>query len=185
MIKENDEFEMALQHKFKVHVYNELKRVVGLGFEEYLKYVKGPYSRLLFKFRSGTHGLFEELCWHAKRGGSQECPKCEAYKESVEPVLFDECASYDSQKNIFCIIWSKFLLWRHLKVLITAAFLIKQCMLYVACSLWYNRVGDTFNVSSGLFRTKEILHDNGPTGKFNQNNSTPECDIDGTKCYGG
>ena len=31
---------MALQHKSKLHVYKELKRVVGL--EEYLKYVKGP-----------------------------------------------------------------------------------------------------------------------------------------------
>ena len=31
---------MALQHKSKSHVYKELKQVVG--FDEYLKYVKGP-----------------------------------------------------------------------------------------------------------------------------------------------
>ena len=85
---------MALQHKSKMCVCKELKR--GVGFEEYLKYVKGPSSRLLFKFRSGIHGLFEELSRHAKGGGSRECPTW-ACKESVEHVLF-ECSSYDSQR---------------------------------------------------------------------------------------
>ena len=32
-----------------------------IRFEEYLEYVKEAHSRLFFKFRSGTHGLFEEL----------------------------------------------------------------------------------------------------------------------------
>ena len=54
--RECEEFEMVLQHKPKLRVYKELK--CGVGFEEYLKYVKGPSSRLLLKFRSGTHGLF-------------------------------------------------------------------------------------------------------------------------------
>ena len=53
-----------------------------------LRYVKGLPSRLFFKFCSGTHGLFEELGRHAKRGGSQECPNCGAWKESVEHVLY-------------------------------------------------------------------------------------------------
>ena len=35
--RECEEFEMALQHKSKLHVYKELKCVDGLG--EYLKYV--------------------------------------------------------------------------------------------------------------------------------------------------
>ena len=70
------------------------------GFEEYLKYVKGPHSRLFLKFRSGTHGLYEELGKHIKRGGSQECPNWWACKESVAHVLF-ECASYDSQTQNF------------------------------------------------------------------------------------
>ena len=56
-------FEAALQHESKLHVCKELKRVVGL--EEYSKYVNGPPSRLIFKFRSGAHGLFEELGSHA------------------------------------------------------------------------------------------------------------------------
>ena len=40
-----------------------------VGFEEYLKYAKGPPSRLFLKFRSGTYGLFEELGRHANRMG--------------------------------------------------------------------------------------------------------------------
>ena len=77
---------MALRHNSKLRVYKEMK--CGVGFEEYLKYVKGPPSRLYFKFRSGTHGLFEELGRHAKRGGCQECPNCVACEESVEHVHF-------------------------------------------------------------------------------------------------
>ena len=46
------------------------------------------------------HGLFEELCRQANRGGSQECPYCGACKESVEHVVF-ECASYNSQRQNF------------------------------------------------------------------------------------
>ena len=84
-------FVMALHNKSKLRVYRELKREIGL--EEYLEYVKEALSRLFVKFRSGTHGLFEELGRHDKRGGSQECPNCGACKETVECVLF-EYASY-------------------------------------------------------------------------------------------
>ena len=89
---------MALQHKSKSHVYKELKQVVG--FDEYLKYVKGPPSILIFMFCSGTHELFEELGRHAKRGGSQECANFGDCKESVEHVLF-ECASCNSRRQNF------------------------------------------------------------------------------------
>ena len=44
--RECEEFEMALHHKSKLRVYKELKR--GVGLEEYLRYVKGPPSRLFF-----------------------------------------------------------------------------------------------------------------------------------------
>ena len=63
-------------------------------------HVKGPSSRLLCKFSSNTHGLFEELGKRAKKVGSQECPNCRAGKESVEHVLFD-CTSYNSQRQNF------------------------------------------------------------------------------------
>ena len=65
--RECEEFEMAFRHKSKLRVNKELKR--GVGFEEYLRYVKGPPSRLFLKFRSGTRGLFEELGRHAKGVG--------------------------------------------------------------------------------------------------------------------
>ena len=96
-----EEFEMALQRKSKLRVYKELE--CGVGFEEYLKHIKGPSSGLFLKFRSGTHGLYEELGRHAKGGGSQECPTYGACKESVERLLL-ECASYDSQSQIFLTI---------------------------------------------------------------------------------
>ena len=122
--RECEEFEMALRHKSKLRVYKELKR--GVGLEEYLRYVKGPPSRLFFKFRSGTHGLFEELGRHAKRDGSQECPNCGACKESVEHVLF-ECASYDSQRQIFFDYMKQVLTSEAFEALFTAAFSIKLC----------------------------------------------------------
>ena len=53
--RECKEFEMAIQHKSKLRVYRALKQEIG--FEEYLKYVKEAPSRLVFKFRSGTHGF--------------------------------------------------------------------------------------------------------------------------------
>ena len=43
---------------------------------------------LILKFRLGTHGLFEELDWHAGGDGSQKCRNCGACRELVEHVLF-------------------------------------------------------------------------------------------------
>ena len=96
--RELRELETGLQHKSKLRLYRDLKKEVG--FEEYSQYVKGADARLFFKFRSGTHRLFEELGRHVGGGGSQECPTCGALKESVEHVLF-ECPSYDSQRQFF------------------------------------------------------------------------------------
>ena len=98
--RECEEFEMALQHKIQnCMFYKELKQRVG--FKVYLKYVKGPSSRLFLKFRSCTHGLFEELGRHAKRDGSQDCPSCGDCKESVEHVLLSVHHTIPRDKNIF------------------------------------------------------------------------------------
>ena len=59
-----------------------------VGFEEYFKYVKGPSSRLILKFCSGTHELFDELGRHTNRGGSQECPNCGACIKSSLSIFF-------------------------------------------------------------------------------------------------
>ena len=50
-------------------------------------------TRLLFKFRSGTHGLNEELGRHRGREGRKECLLCDAECESVSHVLWD-CPAY-------------------------------------------------------------------------------------------
>ena len=52
-------------------------------------------GRLLSTFRSGTHGLNEELGRHKGREGKVECTLCGAKCESVVYVLW-ECPDYSS-----------------------------------------------------------------------------------------
>ena len=139
---------MALQDKSKLQVYRELKWEIG--FVQYLEYVKGAPSRLVFKFCSGTHGLFEELGRHANGGGPRECPNCGACKESVEHALF-ECASYDSQGLIFWDYLKEvfpldaFEAFLHGSIFDKTEFCLgeKQGMLVNdKCSPWYDRVGN-------------------------------------------
>ena len=46
------------------------------GFKKYL-HGRAAGSRLMFKFRSGTHGLNEELGRHKGREGMKECLLCD------------------------------------------------------------------------------------------------------------
>ena len=55
LIKECEEFEMALEHKSKLQVYRKLKWEIG--FKEYLEYIKGALSRSFLKFLLGTMGF--------------------------------------------------------------------------------------------------------------------------------
>ena len=57
-------------------------------------------SKLLFRFRSGTHGLNEELGRHSSRNSSKACVFCECECESVEHVLW-ECSEYSSIRKEF------------------------------------------------------------------------------------
>ena len=57
-------------------------------------------SKLLFRFRSGTHGLIEELGRHSSRNSSKACFFCECECESVEHVLW-ECSEYSSIRKEF------------------------------------------------------------------------------------
>ena len=59
-------------------------------------------SRLLFKFRSGTHGLNEELGRHRGREGNKECELCGNECESVSHVLW-ECSAYSSSRADFLL----------------------------------------------------------------------------------
>ena len=49
-------------------------------------------SILLFKFRSGTHGINEELSRHRGREGDKECELCGNECEGVSYVLW-ECSA--------------------------------------------------------------------------------------------
>ena len=59
-------------------------------------------TRLLFKFRSGTHGLNEELGRHRGRNGRTECVLCGDEWESVVHVLW-ECPAYKDSREEFMI----------------------------------------------------------------------------------
>ena len=54
----------------------------------------------MFKFRSGTHGLNEELGRHREREGRKECLLCNHECESISHVLWD-CPVYHTLRNNF------------------------------------------------------------------------------------
>ena len=73
-----------------------------MEFKKYLRGVGDAGTRLLFKFRSGTHGLNEELGRHRGREGRKECLLCDAECESVSHVLWD-CPAYVSIRSAFML----------------------------------------------------------------------------------
>ena len=75
--------------KNKLRVYRELKEVFEC--KKYLYRVPDMGSKLLFRFRSGTHGLNEELGRHTTR--YIKLVFCNFDCESVEHVLW-ECPAY-------------------------------------------------------------------------------------------
>ena len=74
----------------------------NVEFKKYLHGVSDAGTRLLFKFRSGTHGLNEELGRHRGREGKLECTLCGAECESVVHVLW-ECSAYSSSRASFLL----------------------------------------------------------------------------------
>ena len=82
-------YDEGLNSKFKLSLYRTFSKNVGFK----LHGVSDAGSRLLFKFRSGTHGLNEELGRHRGREGKVECTLCGAECESVVHVLW-ECPAY-------------------------------------------------------------------------------------------
>ena len=61
--RESKRFEEGLNTKVKLTLYKTFSKAI----EKYLHGVADAGSRLLFKFRSGTHGLNEELGRHRGR----------------------------------------------------------------------------------------------------------------------
>ena len=72
----------------------------SVEFKKYLHGICDAGSRLLFKFRSGTHGLNEELGRHRGREGKTECSLCGNECENVSHVLW-ECSAYSSTRASF------------------------------------------------------------------------------------
>ena len=56
----------------------------------------------MYKFRSGTHGLKEELGGHKGRNGRTECVLCGDECESIVHVLW-ECPAYKNNRKEFMI----------------------------------------------------------------------------------
>ena len=91
--RESGKFKEGLNSKVKLLLYRTFGKIVE--FKKYLRGVGDAGTRLLFKFRSGTHGLNEELGRHKGREGRKECLLCDAECESVSHVLWD-CPAYAS-----------------------------------------------------------------------------------------
>ena len=88
------EIEEGLSTKVKLTLYKTFDKAIE--FKKYLHGMADAGSRLLFKFRSGTNGLNEELCRHRGREGNKECELCGNWCESVSHVLW-ECSAYSSR----------------------------------------------------------------------------------------
>ena len=74
--RESGKFEEGLNNsKVKLSLYRTFGKVVE--FKKYLRGVGDAGTRLLFKFRLGTHGLNEELGRHRGREGRKECLLCD------------------------------------------------------------------------------------------------------------
>ena len=72
----------------------------NVEFKKYLHGVSDAGTRLSFK--SGTHGLNEELGRNRGREGKLECTLCAAECESIVHVLW-ECSAYSSSRASFLL----------------------------------------------------------------------------------
>ena len=96
--RESRKFEEGLNTKVKLGMYKRFGKSVE--FKKYLHGICDAGSRLLFKFRSGTHGVNEELGRHRGREGKTECSLCGNECEKVSHVLW-ECSAYSSTRASF------------------------------------------------------------------------------------
>ena len=88
--REREKFVEVLNSKVKLTLYKCFGREVQ--FKKYLHGLSDAGTRLLFKFRSGTHGLNEELGRHRGREGKKECVLCGDECESVHTL--SDCSAY-------------------------------------------------------------------------------------------
>ena len=74
-------YDEGLNSKVALALYRIFRKKIGV--KKYLHGVSDARSRLLLMFRSGTHGLNEELGRHGARKGKVQCIVCGAECESV------------------------------------------------------------------------------------------------------
>ena len=82
------------------------------------------------KTRSGTHGLFEELGRHVKGVGLRNVLIVGLVMSALS-MFFLSVHHMIPRDKILGNILTKSLLWKHVKLSITAAFLIRLCFVYV------------------------------------------------------
>ena len=99
-IKESNscQFLKGLNNKTKLTIYKTFGGEVK--FKRYLNGVGDAGTRLLFKLRSGTHGLNEELGRHRGREGKYMCNLCGEDCESVGHFLWN-CPVYSERRALF------------------------------------------------------------------------------------
>ena len=187
--RECEEFEMALRHKSKLCVYKELKR--GVEFEEYLKYVKGPPSRLfLLNSVRVPMGFLKNWVGMLRGVGLRNVlilglvrSLSSMFFLSVHHTIHKE-KFLDYMKQVLTL--EAFETFTHGSIFDKAVFCLSEkqgMLLNDECNSWYNKVGD-FSMSV-WDRRKEILYANGSLGEVSQNNPTPKCEVNGTECYEG
>ena len=96
--RESRKFEEGLNTKVKLDMYKRFGKIVE--FKKYLHGICDTGSGLLFNFRSGTHGLNEELDRHRGREGKTECSLFGNECENVSHVLW-VCSAYSSTRASF------------------------------------------------------------------------------------
>ena len=72
--RECRDFNDGLNSKVKLSLYKSFCKEIE--FKNYLQGVGDPGTRLLFKFRSGTNGLNEELGRHRGKNDDRQCKLC-------------------------------------------------------------------------------------------------------------
>ena len=90
----------GLNSKVKLQLYKSFGKEVD--FKAYLHGVSDAGTRPLFKIRSGTHSLNEELGRHRRRNDRTECILCGDECESVVHVSW-ECPAYKDKREGFMV----------------------------------------------------------------------------------
>ena len=141
--RQSKEYVEGLNSKVKLGLYKTFGKDVE--FKRYLHGVSDARTRLLFKFRSGTHGLNEELRRHRGRNGRTEYVLCCDECESIVYVLW-ECPAYKDSREEFM---SK------LRSTLGEAFkdfeALERASFVLSCELW------TENFDSMLALVKKLL----------------------------